>query len=75
MGKNKPRKNPYKPQNNYPIPCPRYEDYGNGIYYCEGGIGNAHNCKGNPHNCIKTYYKRLASRSNIQINNGDYKKI
>lgn len=73
MGKNRPRKYPDKPQNNYLIPCPRFEDH-NGIYYCEGGIGDARTCSGNPYNCVKTYYKRAASRSNVQINNGDYKR-
>lgn len=74
MGKNKPRKYPDKPQNNYPIPCPRYEEI-QGNPYCHGGNGiDACTCKGNPHNCVKTYYKRAASRSNAQINNGDYRR-
>ena len=71
MGKGKPRLYPDKPQNNYPTVCPRYEDHGNGVYYCEQGyVGAAKICKGNPHNCVKTKYRRLASRSNKQINDG-----
>lgn len=74
MAKNKPRKYPDKPQNNYRIPCPRYEDY-NGIFYCEQGSSeDAAVCKGNPYNCIKTFYKRAASRSNLQINNDNFKR-
>ena len=63
MGKNKPRKFPNKKQNNYVYPCPYYENI-NGNYYCEGGATNsAKICKGDQHNCIKTLYHRLASRS------------
>ena len=68
MGTGKPRWYPDKPQNNMKIPCPRYEEHGNGTYYCEqGNIGDAEICKGNPHNCVKTKYHRAASRSNKQI--------
>lgn len=50
MGKGKPRLYPDKPQNNYPTVCLRYEDHGNGVYYCEEGyVGAAKICKGNPH--------------------------
>ena len=70
MGKGKPRLYPDKPQNNYPLVCSRYEDHGNGVYYCEQDVGDARVCKGNPHNCVKTKYRRLASRSNKQINDG-----
>lgn len=76
MSKNKPRKYPDKPQNNYPIPCPKYEEICGRIPYCHGGNSDdARTCKGNPYNCVKTYYKRAASRSNVQINNGDFKRI
>ena len=65
MTKGKSRHNPNKPQNNKQIPCPRYEEYSNGGYYCEqGNSKDAEICKGNPHNCIKTMYHRAASRSN-----------
>ena len=75
MGKGKPRLYPDKPQNNRKIPCPRYEEYSNGSCCCEGGsVGDAEICKGNPHNCVKTTYHRAASRSNKQINNGDFKR-
>lgn len=65
MAKGKPRHNPDKPQNNKPLVCPYYETYSwmPGIAYCEGGETNAaYICKGNPHNCIKTYLHRNASR-------------
>ena len=61
MGKEKPRLNPDKKQNNYLYPCPYFEDH-NGFYVCEGGETNAAKiCKGNPHNCVKTKYHKLAS--------------
>ena len=75
MGKGKPRHNPDKPQNKYGGFCTRYETYNDAPPYCEGGCcDDAKTCKGNPHNCIKTYYRRAASRSNKQINNGNYKE-
>lgn len=38
--------------------------------YCICEYGEDVNiCHGNPHNCIKTYYHRAASRSNIQVLN------
>jgi len=63
MGKGKQRKYPGKKQNNYPQICPRYETYSwTNKAYCEGGnVGDAEICKGNPHNCIKTKYHRIAS--------------
>lgn len=68
MAKGKPRWYPDKTQNNYPTYCPRFEDHGNGIYYCEqGNVRDAYVCKGNLHNCVKTKYHRAASRSNKQI--------
>lgn len=68
MAKGKPRRYPDKPQNNFSIPCLRYEKYSNGLCYCEQGSSNdAKVCKGNPHNCVKTKYHRAASRSNKQI--------
>lgn len=70
MGKGKQRLYPDKPQNNYPSVCPRYEEH-NGNHYCEQGwTGAAKICKGNPHNCVKTKYHKLASRSNKQIIDG-----
>ena len=67
MAKGKLRWYPDKPQNNYPIYCPRFENHG-GNYYCEqGNVGDAKVCKGNIHNCVKTKYHRAASRSNKQI--------
>ena len=51
-----------------PLICPRFEDHGRGIFYCEQGhVRDAYICKGNPHNCVKTKYHRAASRSNKQI--------
>ena len=71
MSKGKSRWYPYKPQNNKPQRCYRYEELNNGLCYCHGGhVKDAYTCKGNPHNCIKTKYRRSASRSNIQIING-----
>lgn len=74
MGKGKSRHNPDKPQNKRGGFCPWYEEYSSGYAACEGGYGDVKTCGGNPHNCVKTYYHRLASRSNVQINNGDYKR-
>ena len=78
MGKGKPRWYPDKKQKNYNQWCQACEDFkdenGKEYYSCEGyGRSHAEVCKGNPHNCIKTYYHRLASRSNKNIINGDYK--
>ena len=68
MAKGKPRWYPDKPQNNQPLSCPRYEEHNNGTCYCEQGTSDdAKVCKGNPHNCVKTKYHKLASRSNKQI--------
>lgn len=74
MGKNKPRQNPDKKQNNMGGFCQYYEEHKSGHVACESNVGDAKVCQGNPHNCIKTLYRRAASRSNIQINNGDFKK-
>ena len=64
MGKGKPRKYPEKRQNNKPLLCPRYEE-GKNYVYCEGGdVGAAEICHGNPHNCIKTFYKKCAILKN-----------
>ena len=75
MGKGKPRHNPDKPQNKMGGFCTRYETYSFcNTPYCEGGnCDDAKKCKGNPHNCVKTFYARLASRSDIQKRNGDYR--
>ena len=75
MSKGKARWYPDKPQNNRQIPCPRYEEYPNGVCYCEQGDSNdAKICKGNPHNCVKTKYHRAASRSDKQINDGVFRR-
>lgn len=74
MGKNKPRHNSNKKQNEKGNFCQYYEEYASGCVACEGHVGDAKVCKGNPHNCIKTLYKRATSRSNTQINNGDFKR-
>lgn len=60
VGKNKPRHNPNKPQNNYGSFCQWYEKYPNGTSSCEALIGDIKKCKGNPHNCIKCKYHKLA---------------
>ncbi len=73
MGKGKPRYNPDKLQNKRGGFCQWYEEYSSGHVACERNYGDVNIGKGTPHNCIKTYYHRLASRSNVQINNGDYK--
>lgn len=71
MGKGKPRHNPDKKQNNYGKECQAYDGY-----TCHGGCSmDIKKCKGNPHNCKKTFYARLASRSNKQINDGAYKPM
>lgn len=69
MGKNKPRHNPDKNQNNYGDWCQWAEEYADGSIYCEGGYGDGKICHGNRHNCIKTKYHRLASLSDNQKNN------
>lgn len=74
MGKNKPRHNLDKKQNGMGNFCQYYEEYASGHVWCEGLVGDAKVCKGNPHNCIRTFYRRAASRSDKQINNGDFKR-
>lgn len=75
MGKNKPRHNPDKPQNKYGDFCQRYEEYSYGGCYCvQGDSNDAKVCGGNLHNCIKTKFKRAASRSDAQIKNGDFSR-
>lgn len=60
MGKGKPRHNPDKPQNKYGGFCQWFEKYEDGSSSCEALYGDAKVCKGNPHNCIKCKYKKLA---------------
>lgn len=70
----KKRKYPDKPANKYGNECPFYEDCGNGHFHCDAG-GHSDDlkvCKGNRHNCRRTEYHRAASRSNVQINNGEF---
>lgn len=74
MSKNKPRHNPDKRQNRMGDLCQYYEEYVSGHAACEGNIGDVKVCQGNPHNCVKTLYRRTASRSNVQINNDDFKR-
>jgi hypothetical protein len=70
MGKNKPRHDPNKPQNKYGNECWYVEEINGHLYCTRYGTSNSviPICKGNPHNCIKTKYHRLASMSNIQKN-------
>lgn len=72
MGKGKPRHYPEKYANRSggDWTCSHYDGH-----TCHGGDCNdIKECKGNPHNCIKAFYHRAASRSNIQINNGNFKR-
>lgn len=75
MGKGKPRHNPNKPQNKYGSKCGYLEEFpqpdGTVILYCHFGGGNSpknniKNCKGNMHNCIKTFLHRQASKSDTR---------
>ena len=68
MGKGKPRHNSDKPQNLIGSQCAYYE-WHNGHYWCERGW-DITKCNGNPHNCFKVKYQILASRSDVQKNNG-----
>ena len=68
MSKGKPRHDPDKPQNKLGKFCSYYEGY-NDTYWCEHGW-DVTKCKGNPHNCVKVKYQILASRSDVQKNNG-----
>lgn len=73
MGKGKPRHNPdkYANRSGGDWTCNYYDGH-----TCHGGCWrDLEKCKGNPHNCVKTFYARLASRSDIQKQNGDYKRI
>ena len=60
MGKNKPRHNPDKPQNNYGDFCQYFGE-------CTNEEQNV--CKGNRHNCIQTELHRIASLSGEQQEN------
>jgi hypothetical protein len=61
MGKGKARCNPDKPQNKMGNFCQYYEEYEDGYTACEGLIGSVKVCKGNPHNCVKALYHKLAN--------------
>lgn len=74
MDKDKPRHNPDKKQNKMGDFCQYYEEYDSRHVAYEGNAGNAKVCQGNPYNCVKTFYKRAAIRSNKQINNGNFKR-
>jgi hypothetical protein len=60
MAKGKARWFPDKPQNKMGKFCSYYEEYKGGFAACEGLIGSVKVCKGNPHNCVKTLYHKLA---------------
>lgn len=60
IGKGKPRHNPQKPQNRLGGICSYYEEDLNGFGRCEISKGQISVCEGNPHNCIKCKYKKLA---------------
>ena len=66
--KGKSRHNPNKPQNRLGNICCYYEGF-NDTYWCEHGWDTT-KCKGKPHNCCKVKYQILASRSDVQKNNG-----
>jgi len=67
MGKDKPRHDPDKPQNRIGSWCSYCDELlGSGLT-CEAD-GDADVCKGNPHNCVKTKYHRMASMSDKQKN-------
>ena len=82
MGKGKPRHNPDKPQNKYGSSCQWLEEIqmpdGNVYLHCQqSGIRDTSTriCKGNRHNCVKTYLHKEASKSDAQkINDYKYKK-
>ena len=62
MGKGKPRHNPEKEQNNRGGKCQHYE--GTWCHAPFNTDADVSKCKGNPHNCIKVKYKRLAIKEN-----------
>lgn len=65
MGKGKPRHNPDKPQNKIGGWCQLYHDkYGDSCphYY----LGDVKVCQGNPHMCIKNFYRGLARLTDKQ---------
>lgn len=70
MGKGKPRHHPEKRANQKGWWCQGCEEI-DGKLYCEGGYGDTEICKGNPHNCIKTFYHAAASLSDKQKMNGE----
>ncbi len=70
MSKGKPRHNPDKLQNKYGDFCESYDGY---TCHC-GRVEDISKCKANRHNCIKSFYARLASRSDIQKQNGNYRR-
>ena len=72
MSKGKPRHNPDKPQNKIGCWCAYYEEHEgiNGVFSCCERGWDTTKCKGNPHNCVKVIYQTLASRSDVQKNNG-----
>jgi len=72
MGKGDLRHNPDKRQNRQGRYCSYFEEHPNGFTCCENSfIADTAICKGNPHNCIKIKYKKLASRSDIQKTEDD----
>lgn len=67
MGKGKSRHDPDKPQNRIGRWCSYCNELLGDRLTCEAG-GDADVCKGNPHNCVKTKYHRMASMSDKQKN-------
>lgn len=64
MGKNKPRWYPNKKQNKIGGICASCDVIDEKMF-CEYG-DDTKICKGNPHNCIKTFYHKNASLSDNQ---------
>lgn len=80
MGKGKLRHDPNKQQNKYGSFCPMVEEIpqpdGSIYLRCECTGGNSNDikvCKGNRHNCLKTYLHREASKSDARKIN-DYRR-
>ena len=70
MGKNKPRHNLDKKQNKYGNKCWLYDDSSN---TCEHYQADCNICKGNPHNCVKVKYHKLAITKNEKPISSRYK--
>ena len=66
MGKGKPRHNPDKPQNKIGYWCQLYHETKDGGHCPHYHLGDAKVCNGNPHMCIKNWYRGLARLSDKQ---------